>query len=53
MKATLRLYLLSSVQEYILGSKKAVQGMNLVEKILVQIMREGGSKASKGLQDFW
>ena len=49
-----------SVQEYNLAgahcSKCAVQRVNLVEKILDQIMREeseGVSKASKVVADFW
>ena len=47
-----------SVQEYILKANtcyKTVQRLNLVEKILDQIMREseGGSKASKWVAIFW
>ena len=49
-----------SVQEYNLGahfSKSAVQRVNLVKKILDQIMRERrgseGARQAKWLQGFW
>ena len=51
---TLFTYLSSRVHLGAHSSKKAVQGMNRVEQILDQIMREGevGAKQAKGCESF-